>query len=105
MINEFKLSSRIKIFKAELDPCLPSEFSPDEWWKLAPWSNLKRPKKWMHNRRLKKKICKYPQRYLPIWIWDRFLTIGEKQVQDAYATATKDILREEDNRLKSLLNT
>jgi len=102
VLKEFKLSARVTIKRAELDPRLPDIIGPKEWYKLAPWSNLKHPKRWVRNKRLQKKFCKHRRRYLPNWIFELYLTIGEQRVEHAYARATKQIMDEEDKRILDL---
>ena len=80
---------------------LPSFFEKTEWYLLAPWSNLKHPKKWMHSRRLQKKFCKNRYKYLPFCILDRYGTITENLLKDKYDEAMKEIMAEEDKHLKS----
>lgn len=85
--------------KTNLDPKLPKEFTSKEWYVLAPWSNLKRPKRWIRNRRLRNKFNKRHHCYLPVWIYDLYDTIGGHKIRDAYKKAVQEITEIEDNLL------
>jgi len=72
----------------------PSEIS--SWIDLAPWSNLKHPKKWMRNNRLCKKFCKFWYRYLAETIWLRYHTRQELMIEAKYQEALEEIMKKED---------
>jgi len=73
------------------------------WHELALWSNVRHKRKWARKRRLQKKMDKCPGRYFPDWVFDRYLTIGEKHIEDIYKKATDEITAEEDKRLLELM--
>lgn len=70
---------------------LPESFLDNEWWMLAPWSNLKHPKRWMRNKRLKKKFCKRRHCYLRDWVFYRYNTRNELMLEQAYKKAIRQI--------------
>lgn len=98
--KEFKLRAKIMISLKELDSTLPKIYWTDEWWLLAPWSNLKYPKRWMRNKRLQKKFCVKRHSYLPFWIFERYYCLTDQQLLDNHPNKTSsEIMKVEDERI------
>ena len=94
---------QLKISKRELDSKLPDSFDDDKWWLLAPLSNLKKYKRWMRNKRLRKKFCNRKKYYLPHWLLDNYLTMGEKNIESMSAKIRKQLMDTEDEYLLNAL--
>jgi len=74
MKKMFVIKAKVEIHPQELN--LPDEFPINEWHRLAYLSNLKNSKRWTRNKRLRKRFCKYPKRYLPNWVLKNYSIIN-----------------------------
>lgn len=65
---------------------------------MARYAKVRRPKKWLNNRRYNRKFCKFYYRYLPKWALDFWRELP------IYQKATNEIMYEEDKRLIEEMN-
>jgi hypothetical protein len=64
---------------------------------MARYAKVRRPKRWVRNRRLNKKFCKNYAKYLPRWALKHWQALP-------YSTkAMNEICREEDRRIIEIL--